>query len=73
LNVPLANFREPPRRESMHTASTIDIVVIRPVVALVIGILILIIPRALNYLVALYLIFIGLVDLWPRLFGHPIF
>jgi hypothetical protein len=57
----------------MHAVSSIDIVVIRPIVALIIGILILIVPRALNYLVAIYLIFIGVVDLWPHFFGHPIF
>ena len=36
---------------------------ITPIVAIVAGILILIIPRLLNYIVALYLIFIGLVQL----------
>src|SRR5579863_10763603 len=36
---------------------------ITPLVAIVAGILILIIPRLLNYIVALYLIFIGLVVL----------
>jgi len=34
-----------------------------PVVALLAGILILIMPRLLNYIVAIYLIFIGLVGL----------
>jgi hypothetical protein len=55
----------------MHTG-TIDIVIIQPLVALVFGILILAIPRALNYLVAIYLIFIGVVGLWPHFFGHPL-
>ena len=36
---------------------------ITPLVAIVAGILILIIPRLLNYIVALYLIFVGLVQL----------
>ena len=36
---------------------------IQPVVALIAGILILIIPRLLNYIIAIYLIFIGLVGL----------
>jgi hypothetical protein len=40
---------------------------IQPLVALIAGILILIMPRLLNYIVAIYLIFIGLVGLWPRL------
>ena len=36
---------------------------ITPLVAIVAGILILIIPRLLNYIVALYLIFVGVVQL----------
>ncbi len=35
-----------------------------PVVALISGVLILIVPRLLNYIVALYLIIIGLVGLF---------
>jgi hypothetical protein len=50
---------------------TLDVVVIQPLVALIAGILILLIPRLLNYVVAIYLIFIGLVGLWPRLFHIP--
>ena len=50
---------------------TLDVVVIQPLVALIAGILILILPRILNYVVAIYLIFIGLVGLWPRLFHIP--
>jgi hypothetical protein len=34
-----------------------------PLVALIVGILILIFPRFLNYLIAIYLIVIGLIDL----------
>ena len=49
---------------------TMDIVVIQPFVALIAGILILIVPRLLNYVVAIYLILIGIVGLWPRLFYH---
>jgi Protein of unknown function (DUF3096) len=44
-----------------------DIVTIQPIVALIAGILILIMPRILNYVVAIYLIFIGVVGLWPNL------
>jgi hypothetical protein len=47
---------------------TFDIVVIQPLVALIAGILILLIPRLLNYVVAIYLIVIGLIGLWPHLF-----
>jgi Protein of unknown function (DUF3096) len=50
---------------------TFDVFVIQPLVALIAGILILLIPRILNYVVAIYLIFIGLVGLWPRLFHVP--
>ena len=48
-----------------------DIVALQPqpLVALVIGILILIFPRILNYAVAAYLIFIGVLGLWPQLAG----
>jgi Protein of unknown function (DUF3096) len=57
----------------MHSVGTVDILVIQPLVALIFGILILAIPRALNYLVAIYLIFIGIVGLWPHFAGHPLF
>jgi hypothetical protein len=36
---------------------------ITPVVAIIAGLLILIVPRLLNYIVAIYLIFVGLVEL----------
>lgn len=45
----------------------VDVIVIQPLVALLVGILILILPRMLNYLIALYLIFIGLTGLFPKL------
>jgi Protein of unknown function (DUF3096) len=51
--------------------SMIDIVYIQPLVALIFGILILFIPRALNYLVAIYLILIGVMGLYPH-FAHTI-
>lgn len=38
-----------------------------PLVALVAGILILIVPRLLNFIVAIYLIFIGVTGLMGRL------
>jgi hypothetical protein len=40
-----------------------QIVVLQPLVALIAGILILIFPRLLNYIVAIYLIVVGLVGL----------
>jgi hypothetical protein len=38
--------------------------IVQPLIALIAGILILIIPRILNYIVALYLIIIGAVGLF---------
>jgi hypothetical protein len=39
------------------------VVAIQPIVALIAGILILVVPRLLNYIVALYLIVIGVLGL----------
>lgn len=36
------------------------------ILALIIGIIILIAPKFLNYLVAIYLIIIGVIGLWPH-------
>jgi hypothetical protein len=58
------NTQTPTAGEPMH----IDIIMIQPLIALLFGILILILPRLLNYLIAIYLIFIGLVGLFPHLF-----
>jgi hypothetical protein len=46
----------------------VDIIMIQPLIAILFGILILILPRLLNYLIAIYLIFIGLVGLFPHMF-----
>ena len=46
----------------------VDVILIQPLIALLFGILILILPRLLNYLIAIYLIFIGLSGLFPQLF-----
>jgi hypothetical protein len=46
----------------------LNIIAFQPLVALLFGILILILPRLLNYLIAIYLIFIGLVGLFPHMF-----
>lgn len=48
----------------------IDVLTIQPLIALIFGILILILPRILNYLVAIYLILVGLVGLYPHFFTH---
>jgi hypothetical protein len=42
---------------------TIDPVVVSPLIALIAGILILLMPRLLNYVVAIYLIAIGIIGL----------
>jgi hypothetical protein len=52
--------------------TSIDIITLQPLVALLFGILILVLPRLLNYLIAIYLIFIGLVGLFPHLFSGNI-
>jgi hypothetical protein len=45
----------------------VDIVLLQPLIALVAGISILLIPRLLNVIVAVYLILIGISGLWPHL------
>jgi hypothetical protein len=47
-------------------AVTIRFGVISPFIALLAGILILIIPRLLNYIVAIYLILVGLIGIFGR-------
>lgn len=42
---------------------SVSVAHIQPVVALIAGILILIMPRLLNYIVAIYLIFVGIIGL----------
>ena len=48
---------------------TLDALMLQPIVALLAGILILIVPRILNFVIAIYLIFIGVTGLWPHLLG----
>ena len=45
----------------------LNVELLQPAIALIAGILILIIPRLLNYVVAVYLILIGIAGLWPHL------
>lgn len=42
-------------------------VALQPLIALIAGILILIVPRLLNYVVAIYLIIVGVIGLLPLL------
>jgi len=49
------------------TPVTIGILTIQPLIALIAGVLILLVPRLLNYIVAIYLILVGVLGLWPNL------
>ncbi|MGH7832516.1 MAG: DUF3096 domain-containing protein [Candidatus Binatia bacterium] len=42
------------------------LVSLQPIVALIAGVLILMVPRLLNYIVALYLIIVGILGLIPH-------
>lgn len=42
---------------------TVNFVSLQPIVALIAGVLILVVPRLLNYIVAVYLIVIGILGL----------
>ena len=46
---------------------TFNAMLLQPIVALIAGVLILLVPRLLNYVVAIYLIIIGVTGLWPHL------
>jgi hypothetical protein len=46
---------------------TVGVVVLQPLIALLAGVLILLVPRILNYVIAIYLILLGLTGLWPHL------
>ncbi len=45
----------------------LDIAFLQPAIALIAGLLILIVPRLLNLVVAIYLILLGVSGLWPHL------
>jgi Protein of unknown function (DUF3096) len=47
----------------------INILLLQPIVALIAGIVILVLPSLLNYVVAIYLIVVGVTGLWPHLLG----
>jgi hypothetical protein len=40
-----------------------------PLISLIAGVIILIMPRLLNYIVAIYLIVVGLIGLFPDMMG----
>ena len=45
----------------------INVLLIQPLIALIAGILILLMPRLLNYIVAIYLIVIGVAGILPHM------
>jgi hypothetical protein len=53
----------PPSSNKGKTTMTLSIAHLQPIVALIAGVLILIMPRLLNYIVAFYLIVTGIVGL----------
>jgi hypothetical protein len=66
-NAGTLRFRREPRadrsRLSKEQDMNLTVVSVGPLVALIAGILILIMPRLLNYIVAIYLIIIGIIGL----------
>ncbi len=42
-------------------------IALTPIISLIAGILILVVPRILNYVVAIYLILVGIIGLFPNL------
>ena len=48
---------------------TVTPIMLQSIIALAAGIFILIVPRVLNYVVAIYLIIVGLLGLFPNLFA----
>jgi UPF0716 family protein affecting phage T7 exclusion len=54
------------KRQCKESAMSMSIM-LQPLIALIAGILILLVPRLLSYIVAIYLIVIGLVGLFPAL------
>ena len=48
---------------------TISALTLTPLISLIAGVLMLVMPRLLNYIVALYLIVVGLLGLFPHLAG----
>ena len=51
----------------MDTIMGYDATLVVSLLALVFGVLILLAPKLLNYLVAVYLIVVGIIGLWPHI------
>jgi hypothetical protein len=56
-----------PAKPERSPMLTVNVIMLQPLVALIAGLLILIVPRLLNFIVALYLILIGVIGLLPHL------
>jgi hypothetical protein len=56
-----------PAIQQEFSRDMVNVIVLQPLIALVAGILILLIPRLLNLIVAIYLIAVGVTGLWPHL------
>jgi hypothetical protein len=54
---------KPAPSSTLEVPMTLTVAHVTPLVALIAGVLILIMPRLLNYIVAIYLIFIGIMGL----------
>lgn len=54
-------------QQGKDTDMTIHSLALTPLISLIAGVLILVMPRLLNYIVALYLIVVGLLGLFPHL------
>jgi hypothetical protein len=68
VSVPVSvGARDAPHDKEARMDITLTPHMIQALVALVAGILILIVPRVLNYVVAFYLILFGLIGLFPNL------
>lgn len=52
-----------PKKGGGETMPAFDPIVVNPLIALIAGILILLMPRLLNYVIAIYLIAIGIIGL----------
>ena len=48
-------------------AANFNLLLLQPIVSLIAGVLILLVSRLLNFVVAIYLIVIGVMGLWPHL------
>jgi hypothetical protein len=60
-----APANKPSKEPDMHISQ----LALTPLISLIAGVLILVMPRLLNYIVALYLIVVGLLGLFPHLAG----